>query len=326
MSQWFSCHNIQEFELQWFSSIHDVIGNPVCNGFILLVEILVRFKYGVTSDKEQISSVETMWVGCEHVDSWPLSPASSSFIHLWKLTWNTIMEVLKMIFPLQMGDFQVPAVNYRGVSFDREYWRNAKFVCEPSNNPKTQRIQNEMPKENLFFIESQAPKHRGKRCFPESSAWWLNQPIWKILARQIGSSPQFSVKIKNIWNQPDLDKKKSVQRKWCFRFVWSSSWDIISAWQGVGDHLWAIGAICMDVLSTVENGNPRFQGVHSPIYLVHSLQTETRVRPLEIWWRSFCRFKSQGSNDAPWCTILGFQTRQTWGGTVDGWNSAPVDR
>ena len=30
--------------------------------------------------------------------------------------------------------------------------------------------------------------------------WWLNQPLWKILVSQIGSSPQGSrVKIKNIW-------------------------------------------------------------------------------------------------------------------------------
>ena len=38
--------------------------------------------------------------------------------------------------------------------------------------------------------------------FPNnSSSWWLNQPIWKTCANQIGIiSPRFGMKIKNIWN------------------------------------------------------------------------------------------------------------------------------
>ena len=36
--------------------------------------------------------------------------------------------------------------------------------------------------------------------------WWLNQPVWKICERQIGSFPQgFGLNIKNIWNH-HLDK------------------------------------------------------------------------------------------------------------------------
>ena len=36
-----------------------------------------------------------------------------------------------------------------------------------------------------------------KKC---KTAWWLNQPIWKICASQIGKLPQIGMKINNIWN------------------------------------------------------------------------------------------------------------------------------
>ncbi len=34
--------------------------------------------------------------------------------------------------------------------------------------------------------------------------WWLNQPIWKILYSQIGSSPQVRVNIKKYFQPPPL--------------------------------------------------------------------------------------------------------------------------
>ena len=45
--------------------------------------------------------------------------------------------------------------------------------------------------------------HSKKHLFSSTTSvtsWWLNQPIWKKCASQIGSSPQVGVKIKHVWN------------------------------------------------------------------------------------------------------------------------------
>ena len=53
------------------------------------------------------------------------------------------------------------------------------------------------------------------------SSWWLNQPIGKICASQIGSLPQVGMKIKNIkkYKIENLRDKNFVGKKW-----WTMGW------------------------------------------------------------------------------------------------------
>ena len=48
---------------------------------------------------------------------------------------------------------------------------------------------------------------------PILSSWWLNQPIWKICASQIGSSPHLVVQIKNVWNHLLVTCWSSIEEK-----------------------------------------------------------------------------------------------------------------
>ena len=62
------------------------------------------------------------------------------------------------------------------------------------------------------------------------SSWWLNQPIWKKYARQIGSfSPRFGMKIEDIWNHPSITLTCFLSRKdrggiFTERLFWQDCW------------------------------------------------------------------------------------------------------
>ena len=60
---------------------------------------------------------------------------------------------------------------------------------------------------------------------PILSSWWLNQPIWKICASQIGSSPQIGMKIRNIWNHHlDFFVFGEMWFLFCESFVYVKFW------------------------------------------------------------------------------------------------------
>ena len=54
------------------------------------------------------------------------------------------------------------------------------LLCEPSNNPKTQRIQKEMPKENLFSSSWSTTPTRNVSP-PEIAGVPYDQGLWKPL-------------------------------------------------------------------------------------------------------------------------------------------------
>ena len=76
-----------------------------------------------------------------------------------------------------------------------------RHSCEmPSNNPKTQRIQNEMPKENLFFMKRQAHQTPRKKV-SMNLRLVVSTHLKKILSNWI-MSPIFGVKIKKYLKPP----------------------------------------------------------------------------------------------------------------------------
>ena len=75
----------------------------------------------------------------------------------------------------------------------RETNWHLNLLTNPSEKiwTKTTHLKNLLPK------KANGPKV-SPICFKQYTTWWLNQPIWKKYARQIGSSSRVGVKMKNI--------------------------------------------------------------------------------------------------------------------------------
>ena len=70
------------------------------------------------------------------------------------------------------------------------------------------------------------------------TSWWLNQPIWKNI-RQIGSSPQVGIKIKDIWNHHLDNHGGLVQIIFLSFHGWFiCRWTSRSSFQGVKATVW----------------------------------------------------------------------------------------
>ena len=66
-----------------------------------------------------------------------------------------------------------------------------------------------LPEKNNFFTS--------RKNWKKTASWWLNQPVWKIWSSNLKSSPNFGVKMKNIWNHhlDSLQDEENLTSKRC---------------------------------------------------------------------------------------------------------------
>ena len=165
---------------------------------------------------------------CHHLEKniWPYR--NFTHIHPWRLTWNIIMEVWKIIFLSKwvicrfhvnlpgctLDHIQTPCwgsvfldqtkicpIKHRENSLTQELWRfGGRRPGYPNLEPRRTRPTN-WPHLGDTKITQNGIICFGEEDVPErSTGWWLNQPIWKICSSNWKSSTIFGVKIKHLWN------------------------------------------------------------------------------------------------------------------------------
>ena len=74
---------------------------------------------------------------------------------------------------------------------------SSKF--ESSNQQKDSSVKSCHMSIRECYMLSKIKNKKNSNFIDILAAWWLNQPIWKILYSQIGSFPLVGMNIKNIW-------------------------------------------------------------------------------------------------------------------------------